>query len=104
MVSVPGIWEQMVKVAFMVQINPNDQGGQMFLTRMLYAIKDLVTMNKKVLVTLPERSFCWLQPFSQALSAQNIHVDMHVGQQHANILKNTWRHFITSIIMPFDEH
>ena len=47
MVSVPGIWEQMVKVAFMVQINPNDQGGQMFLTRMLYAIKDLVTMHKK---------------------------------------------------------
>lgn len=33
----------------MVQINPNDQGGQMFLTWTLYVIKDLVTMRKRVL-------------------------------------------------------
>ena len=37
----------MVKVAFMVQLNPNDQGGQTFLTRMLYAIKDLWPCVKK---------------------------------------------------------
>lgn len=39
---------RMVKDAFMVQINPNDQEGQMFSTGILCVIKYYVTMHKIV--------------------------------------------------------
>lgn len=67
---------RMVKDAFMVRINPNGQGGQMFSTRTLCVLKHPMAMQKRVahfarkviLFTLPAASF--LPLFKVSLSTQ----------------------------------